>query len=143
MKSTGEVMGIDEDFGRAYSKAQASSNNTMPLSGKVFISVKDKDKPALPPIVSKLITLGFSVVATRGTASYLKKRDLEFWTWKAQKALIRKEMLLANTIRVSQAKQDQYSRFFDERRTELARLDGRRSEVHDEAWELIKMKRKG
>ena len=80
MKSTGEVMGIDEDFGRAYSKAQASSNNTMPLSGKVFISVKDKDKPALPPLVSKLISLGFSVDATRGTASYLKKRGLDVKT---------------------------------------------------------------
>ncbi|MEE8328642.1 MAG: carbamoyl-phosphate synthase large subunit [Thermodesulfovibrionia bacterium] len=77
MKSTGEVMGIDEDFGRAYSKAQTSSNNTIPLSGKVFISVKDKDKPLLPPMVSKLISLGFSVIATRGTASYLKKNGIK------------------------------------------------------------------
>ena len=76
MKSTGEVMGIDEDFGRAYSKSQASANNTMPLSGKVFISVKDKDKPAMPPMVSKLISLGFSIIATRGTASYLKKHGI-------------------------------------------------------------------
>jgi carbamoyl-phosphate synthase large subunit len=65
MKSTGEVMGIDEDFGRAYLKAQASSNNTIPLHGKVFISVKDKDKPALPSMVRKLITFGFSIIATR------------------------------------------------------------------------------
>ncbi|RJQ55446.1 MAG: carbamoyl-phosphate synthase large subunit, partial [Nitrospiraceae bacterium] len=54
MKSTGEVMGIDHDFGRAYAKAQASANNTMPLSGKVFISVKDKDKLHLPPMAGKL-----------------------------------------------------------------------------------------
>jgi len=77
MKSTGEVMGIDEDFGRAYSKAQASSNNAIPLKGKVFISVKDKDKPALPPIVSKFLALGFSIIATSGTAKYLKKHGLK------------------------------------------------------------------
>jgi carbamoyl-phosphate synthase large subunit len=77
MKSTGEVMGIDKDFGRAYSKSQTSANNTIPLEGKIFISVKDKDKPALPPLVSKLISLGFSIIATRGTASYLKKHGLD------------------------------------------------------------------
>jgi len=73
----------------------------------------------------------------------LKKRDFEFWTWKAQKVLVMKEMLLANTIRVAMAKQEQYSRFFDDKRTELARLDGRRSEVYDEAWEILKMKKRG
>jgi len=73
----------------------------------------------------------------------LKKRDFEFWAWKAQKALVRKEMLLANTVRISQAKQEQYSRFFDEKRTELARLDGKRSEVHEEAWEFLKIKKRG
>ena len=52
-------------------------------------------------------------------------------------------MRLANTIRVSQAKQDQYSRFFDDKRTELARLDGKRSPVYEEAWGLVKMKKKG
>jgi len=77
MKSTGEVMGIDKDFGRAYSKAQTSSGNTMPLSGKVFISVKDKDKPSLPPIVSKFLALGFSIIATKGTAAYLRKQELK------------------------------------------------------------------
>jgi len=73
----------------------------------------------------------------------LKKRDFEFWARQAQKALVRKEMLLANTVRISQAKQEQYSRFFDDKRTELARLDGRRSEVYDEAWGSIKMKKRG
>ncbi len=77
MKSTGEVMGIDNDFGRAYSKAQASANNTMPVGGKVFISVKNKDKPALPPMVSKLIELGFDVIATRGTAKFLRKHGVK------------------------------------------------------------------
>lgn len=71
MKSTGEVMGIDKDFGQAYAKSQASANNTIPRSGTIFISVKDKDKPALPPLANTLISLGFSIVATRGTAFYL------------------------------------------------------------------------
>ena len=52
-------------------------------------------------------------------------------------------MLLANTIRVSQAKQEQYSRFFDEKRIELDRLDGKRSEIYEEAWEALKMKKRG
>jgi len=74
----------------------------------------------------------------------LKKRDFEFWTWKAQKALVKKEMFFANTIRTaSKASNEQYSRFYDERRTELARLDGRISEVHKEAWEIIRMKGRG
>ena len=73
----------------------------------------------------------------------LKKRDFEFWVWKAQKALVRKEMLLANTIRIAMTKQEQYGRFFDDKRTELARLDGRRSEVYEESWAFLKMKGRG
>jgi len=76
MKSTGEVMGIDNDFGSAYSKAQTSANNTIPSGGKIFISVKDRDKPALKPIVSKLLSMGFSIIATKGTAAYLKEHGL-------------------------------------------------------------------
>ena len=66
-------MGIDKDFGRAYAKSQASANNTMPLKGKVFISVKDKDKPALPEMAGKLVSMGFSLLATKGTAFYLQQ----------------------------------------------------------------------
>jgi len=77
MKSTGEAMGIDKDFGRAYSKAETSSKNTMPLKGRVFISVKDKDKPSLPPMAGKLIEMGFSVTATSGTAAFLSKHGLK------------------------------------------------------------------
>ncbi len=77
MKSTGEVMGIDKDFGRAFAKAQASAKNTMPRGGTVFISVKDKDKPALPEMAGKLISLGFSIVATKGTAFYLNQLGLK------------------------------------------------------------------
>jgi len=76
MKSTGEVMGIDDDFGLAYGKSQISSGNMIPLSGKVFISLKDKDKPLSVPIVRKLLEHGFDVVATRGTAKYLKENGL-------------------------------------------------------------------
>ncbi|MBI4688469.1 MAG: carbamoyl-phosphate synthase large subunit [Nitrospirae bacterium] len=76
MKSTGEVMGIDEDFGRAYSKAQASASNTIPLRGKIFISVKDSDKPAVKSMVNRLLNSGFSVVATKGTVAYLQEQGL-------------------------------------------------------------------
>ncbi len=72
MKSTGEVMGIDNDFGRAYAKAQASAKNPMPVGGKVFISIKDYDKPSIHAMAAKLISLGFSIIATKGTASYLE-----------------------------------------------------------------------
>jgi carbamoyl-phosphate synthase large subunit len=77
MKSTGEVMGIDNDFGIAYGKSQTSCGNRIPLSGKIFISLKDKDKPLAVPIVKNLIDLGFAVVATRGTAQYLNDHGLE------------------------------------------------------------------
>jgi len=76
MKSTGEVMGIDDDFGRAYSKAQAASFNQIPLRGKVLVSVKDKDKDAVYPIVRKLYELGFGIIATGGTAAYLRDRNI-------------------------------------------------------------------
>jgi carbamoyl-phosphate synthase large subunit len=80
MKSTGEVMGIDKDFERAYAKSQSSANNTMPLSGKVFISVKDKDKPAVSSMANKLLSLGFSLMATKGTAFYLKQHGINVET---------------------------------------------------------------
>jgi carbamoyl-phosphate synthase large subunit len=77
MKSTGEVMGIDEDFGLAFGKSQTSSGNRIPLSGKIFISLKDKDKEASVPIARKLIELGISVIATKGTAQYLRNNGLD------------------------------------------------------------------
>ncbi len=76
MKSTGEVMGIDHDFGRAFAKAEAGAENPLPLSGKVFISVKDKDKPAILPAANRLSELGFNLIATAGTASYLIQHGL-------------------------------------------------------------------
>jgi carbamoyl-phosphate synthase large subunit len=77
MKSTGEVMGIDVDFGLAFGKSQFASGNRIPLSGKIFISLKDKDKPASVSVAKKLLDLGLSVVATRGTAQYLNGHGLE------------------------------------------------------------------
>ncbi|MBP9892197.1 MAG: carbamoyl-phosphate synthase large subunit, partial [Planctomycetes bacterium] len=60
MRSTGEVMGIDDSFGRAMGKAQAGASQRLPLSGKVFISVKNRDKAKIPPIAQKLHELGFT-----------------------------------------------------------------------------------
>ncbi|MCL0071533.1 carbamoyl-phosphate synthase large subunit, partial [Thermodesulfovibrionales bacterium] len=71
MKSTGEVMGIDEDFGLAYAKAQIASKNKIPTSGRIFISVKDKDKPEVAKVAKRLLEMDFQIVATTGTAKYL------------------------------------------------------------------------
>ncbi len=76
MKSTGEVMGLDRDFGRAFAKSQLGSGAIMPDGGRVFISVKDRDKPAMVALGAKLIEMGFSLVATRGTADYLHGEGL-------------------------------------------------------------------
>ncbi|SBW11653.1 carbamoyl-phosphate synthase, large subunit [uncultured Alphaproteobacteria bacterium] len=71
MKSTGEVMGIDGDFGRAYAKAQLGAGAALPLSGTVFISVKDHDKAAAVEIARGFVEMGFAIVATRGTGKVL------------------------------------------------------------------------
>ena len=71
MKSTGEVMGIDREFGKAFAKAQLAANVRLPLAGKVFISIKDADKRSILEPARKLVDAGFEVVATRGTASFL------------------------------------------------------------------------
>jgi carbamoyl-phosphate synthase large subunit len=71
MKSTGEVMGIDRDFRKAYVKAQIAAGSPLPTSGKVFISVKNRDKRAALGIAKRLAEMGFSLVATAGTAKLL------------------------------------------------------------------------
>jgi carbamoyl-phosphate synthase large subunit len=71
MRSTGEVMGIDRNFGRAMAKAQAGASQALPREGRVFISVKQSDKPRVMPIARRLHELGFEIVATRGTAGEL------------------------------------------------------------------------
>ncbi|PIQ86060.1 MAG: carbamoyl phosphate synthase large subunit [Candidatus Omnitrophica bacterium CG11_big_fil_rev_8_21_14_0_20_45_26] len=77
MKSTGEVMGIARDFGTAYYKSQQASYSQIPLSGKVFMSVKDNDKSKSIGIAKRLVELGYSLVATAGTAKYLKEKGIE------------------------------------------------------------------
>jgi carbamoyl-phosphate synthase large subunit len=71
MKSTGEVMGIDPNFGAAFAKAMFGAGNSLPMSGKVFISVRDEDKRIVLPLVTRLHALGFEIVATSGTAKAL------------------------------------------------------------------------
>ncbi len=80
MKSTGEVMGLDRDFGHAYAKAQLGSGETLPQSGTVFISVREHDKPHAIGLGKRLIELGFDLVATRGTARDLREAGLEVAT---------------------------------------------------------------
>ncbi len=72
MKSTGEVMGIDKDFGRAFYKSQDAAMSCIPRKGTVFISVKDSDKPKIAEIAREFHRLGFKVVSTRGTTQVLK-----------------------------------------------------------------------
>ena len=76
MKSTGEAMGIDSDFARAFAKSQLSAGSTIPQSGTVFVSVRNSDKPGVIPAIKQLLDLGFSIVATAGTAEYLKEKGL-------------------------------------------------------------------
>ena len=77
MKSTGEVMGLGKSFGAAFSKAQLSTGILLPAAGKVFISVKDNDKPAAVKIAQRLSELGYDLVATHGTARRLRQSGLK------------------------------------------------------------------
>ncbi len=72
MKSTGEVMGIDVEFGKAFAKAQLAAGVRLPRSGRVFISVKDADKQALIDPARKLVAAGFEIVSTRGTSAFFR-----------------------------------------------------------------------
>ena len=76
MRSTGEAMGIDADFEAAFAKSQIACGATLPTEGCVFISVKGADKPALTPVARDLIAMGFRILATGGTADYLKSAGL-------------------------------------------------------------------
>ncbi|MBK7595872.1 MAG: carbamoyl-phosphate synthase large subunit [Gemmatimonadetes bacterium] len=76
MKSTGEVMGIADSFGMAFAKAQASADGALPLSGTVFVTVNDHDKGSVVPIARRFHELGFRVLATTGTAKYLRARGV-------------------------------------------------------------------
>ncbi|MCS5625444.1 MAG: carbamoyl-phosphate synthase large subunit, partial [Candidatus Marinimicrobia bacterium] len=77
MKSTGEVMGIDTIFGRAFAKSQLATGVKLPLDGTAFISVKDSDKPKTVVIGRELLEMGYRLIATRGTADYLEKNGVK------------------------------------------------------------------
>lgn len=76
MRSTGEVMGVDVDFGQAFAKAEIAASQKIPLKGTVFVSMNDRDKQAVVPIVKDLLDLGLGVVATAGTQQVLKQHGL-------------------------------------------------------------------
>jgi carbamoyl-phosphate synthase large subunit len=76
MKSTGEVMGIDRDFRKGYLKAQIAAGSTLPAAGKVFISVRQRDKRAATPLARRLVDMGFGLVATVGTARALERQGI-------------------------------------------------------------------
>jgi carbamoyl-phosphate synthase large subunit len=76
MKSTGEVMGVGETFGEAFVKSQLAAGVKLPLGGRAFISVRDGDKLAAVQIARDLVELGFTLLATRGTAGVLKSHGI-------------------------------------------------------------------
>ena len=76
MKSTGEVMGLDRDFGTAFAKSQLAAGVALPTSGTVFLSVKDIDKPAAVGLGRDLVALGFALIASRGTAAALAEAGI-------------------------------------------------------------------
>jgi carbamoyl-phosphate synthase large subunit len=77
MKSTGEVMGIDSNFGRAYAKAQIQAGNSLPLSGTALVSVRSEERQQVVAPVRKLVSLGFEIVATKGTARVLSEAGID------------------------------------------------------------------
>jgi carbamoyl-phosphate synthase large subunit len=77
MKSTGEVMGLDTSFARAFAKAQLGAGVRLPMQGAVFLSVKESDKAAMVPLARRLTEMGFGIIATRGTAARIREAGLE------------------------------------------------------------------
>lgn len=117
MKSTGEVMGIDKDFGLAYYKAQLAAGMELPLAGTVFISVNDDDKNKLIPIAKNFEDLGFKIVATEGTYNVLTNNGIAvekvFKISEGRPNIIdliksRKIDLIINTPKGSASKEDEY-----------------------------------
>jgi carbamoyl-phosphate synthase large subunit len=76
MRSTGEVMGISASFGASFAKAELAAANELPLEGAVLITVTDNDKPTVTPIARRFHEMGFEVIATAGTAKYLRSRGV-------------------------------------------------------------------
>ncbi len=73
MRSTGEVMGIDDSFGMAFAKAQIAAGNVLPEEGVIIVTVNDRDKPTVTPIIRRFHDLGFEILATEGTQAYLRR----------------------------------------------------------------------
>jgi carbamoyl-phosphate synthase large subunit len=76
MRSTGEVMGIADSFGAAFLKSQLAADNSLPSEGAIFVTVNDRDKPAVTPIVRRFYEMGFKLFATEGTARFLQQRGV-------------------------------------------------------------------
>jgi carbamoyl-phosphate synthase large subunit len=76
MRSTGEVMGIADNFGEAFAKAQIAAGQQLPIKGTLFVSVTDHDKPAVVEVARRFVDMGFKLVATHGTADYLEEAGL-------------------------------------------------------------------
>ncbi|MDO5848949.1 MAG: carbamoyl-phosphate synthase large subunit [Methanobrevibacter sp.] len=115
MKSTGESIGIDENFGMAFYKSQLAAGMDLPKSGKIFISVKDSDKKKILPIAEKAEELGFELVATGGTADAAPSVNIEKIKKVSQgspnikEAILNKEIdLIINTSEGKQSAQDGY-----------------------------------
>jgi carbamoyl-phosphate synthase large subunit len=77
MRSTGEVMGVSNSYGQAFAKAQLAAGQRLPLKGTVFLSVNDRDKRQVGPLGKDLLSLGFKLLATRGTAAALEAAGIE------------------------------------------------------------------
>ena len=77
MKSTGEVMGVGKTFGEAFAKAQLGAGVDLPTKGRVFVSVRERDRDAVVPVARELVELGFSLIATRGTARTLQENQID------------------------------------------------------------------
>ena len=77
MKSTGEAMGIDDNFGKAFAKSQLSANVDLPLKGNLFVSVRNTDKQFVYEHVKNLKSIGFKISATKGTANFLKEKNID------------------------------------------------------------------
>lgn len=77
MKSTGEVMGVDMEFGPAYAKSQIGAGQNLPTTGAVFISVQENDKPAALGVAAEFLKMGFKIIATRGTSGYFNANGVE------------------------------------------------------------------
>ena len=77
MKSTGEVMGLDRDFARAFLKAQMGAGSHLPTKGTAFVSVKERDKERVAPTVKKLVSMGFKIIATCGTAKFFNEQGID------------------------------------------------------------------